>query len=83
MAKLLKLKQPFTPLTSKEVQDKSDDELKKIAINGLKDSQGRNEARQRRSERCRGRRGGAVRSHVEVGPIRSSGSQIGGICEGS
>jgi len=36
MAKLLKLKQPFTSLGTAEVQNKSDDELKKIAINGLR-----------------------------------------------
>jgi len=35
MVKLLKLKQPFTPLGSKEVQDKTDDELRQIAIHGL------------------------------------------------
>jgi mono/diheme cytochrome c family protein len=35
MAKLLKLKQPFTPLGTTEVQSKSDEELKKIAINGV------------------------------------------------
>jgi mono/diheme cytochrome c family protein len=36
MAKLLKLKQPFTPLGNLEVQNKSDEELKKIAINGVR-----------------------------------------------
>jgi mono/diheme cytochrome c family protein len=36
MAKLLKLKQPFTPLTTTEVQNKSDEELKKIALNGVR-----------------------------------------------
>jgi len=36
MAKLLKLKQPFTSLDTAEVQNKSDDELKKIAINGVR-----------------------------------------------
>jgi len=36
MAKLLKLKQPFTSLGTAEVQNKSDDELKKIAINGVR-----------------------------------------------
>jgi hypothetical protein len=35
MAKLLKLKQPFTPLGNAEVQSKSDEELKRIAINGV------------------------------------------------
>jgi mono/diheme cytochrome c family protein len=36
MAKLLKLKQPFTPLGTAEVQNKSDDELKQIAVNGVR-----------------------------------------------
>jgi mono/diheme cytochrome c family protein len=36
MAKLLKLKQPFTPLGTAEVQTKSDEELKKIAVNGVR-----------------------------------------------
>ena len=36
MAKLLKMKQPFTPLGTTEVQNKSDEELKKIAINGVR-----------------------------------------------
>jgi mono/diheme cytochrome c family protein len=36
MAKLLKLHQPFTPLGTPEVQNKSDEELKKIAINGVR-----------------------------------------------
>ena len=36
MAKLLKLKQPFTSLGTTEVQNKSDEELKKIAINGVR-----------------------------------------------
>jgi mono/diheme cytochrome c family protein len=38
MAKLLKLPQPFTPLGTPEVQNKSDEELKKIAINGVRTS---------------------------------------------
>jgi mono/diheme cytochrome c family protein len=38
MAKLLKMKQPFTPLGTPEVQTKSDAELKQIAINGLRTS---------------------------------------------
>jgi mono/diheme cytochrome c family protein len=36
MAKLLKLKQPFTPLVTPEVQNKSDQELQKIALNGVR-----------------------------------------------
>jgi mono/diheme cytochrome c family protein len=36
MAKLLKLKQPFTPLGTTEVQNKNDEELKKIAMNGVR-----------------------------------------------
>ncbi len=36
MAKLLKLKQPFTSLGMTEVQSKSDEDLKKIAINGVR-----------------------------------------------
>ena len=36
MAKLLKLKQPFTPLGTAEVQNKGDEELKNIAINGVR-----------------------------------------------
>jgi mono/diheme cytochrome c family protein len=36
MAKLLKLKQPFTPLVNPEVQNKSDQELQKIALNGVR-----------------------------------------------
>ena len=38
MAKLLKLRQPFTSLGTPEVQNKSDEELKKIAINGVRTS---------------------------------------------
>jgi mono/diheme cytochrome c family protein len=38
MAKLLKMKQPFTPLGTIEVQTKSDAELKQIAINGVRTS---------------------------------------------
>jgi mono/diheme cytochrome c family protein len=38
MAKLLKLKQPFTPLGTAEVQTKSDAELKQIAVNGVRTS---------------------------------------------
>jgi len=38
MAKLLKMKQPFTPLGTTEVQTKSDAELKQIAINGVRTS---------------------------------------------
>jgi mono/diheme cytochrome c family protein len=36
MAKLLKLKQPFTPLVTPEVQNKNDQELQKIALNGVR-----------------------------------------------
>jgi mono/diheme cytochrome c family protein len=36
MARLLKLKQPFIPLGIQEVQKKSNEELKKIAINGVR-----------------------------------------------
>ena len=36
MAKLLKMKQPFTPLGTTEVQNKRDEELKQIAINGVR-----------------------------------------------
>jgi len=36
MAKLLKMKQPFTPLGTAEVQSKSDEQLKQIAINGVR-----------------------------------------------
>jgi mono/diheme cytochrome c family protein len=38
MAKLLKMKQPFTPLGTTEVQTKSDADLKQIAINGVRTS---------------------------------------------
>jgi mono/diheme cytochrome c family protein len=38
MAKLLKMKQPFTPLGTTEVQTKGDAELKQIAINGVRTS---------------------------------------------
>jgi mono/diheme cytochrome c family protein len=38
MAKLLKMKQPFTPLGTAEVQTKSDAELKQIAMNGVRTS---------------------------------------------
>ena len=38
MAKLLKMKQPFTPLGTNEVQTKSDAEFKQIAINGVRTS---------------------------------------------
>src|SRR5215469_1809806 len=38
MAKLLKMKQPFTPLGTTEVQTKSDAELKQIAIKGVRTS---------------------------------------------
>ncbi len=36
MARLLKMKQAFTPLGTAEVQNKTDEELKKIAINGVR-----------------------------------------------
>lgn len=36
MAKLLKMKQPFTSLGTPEVQNKSDEELKRVAINGVR-----------------------------------------------
>jgi mono/diheme cytochrome c family protein len=38
MARLLKMKQPFIPLGISEVQSKTDEELKKIAINGVRTS---------------------------------------------